>query len=247
MAAVGARVTAPLSGTSSPARAASSVDLPAPFGPTTPTREPGATVRETSASTSAGPRVTVRPVATRVADTAPTLVARDRGRDAPVDLHPPAGRMMSGPAGPGVLVRAGVGVARRPRADGPAQHRRRAVDGPGSRTRTCCSSTAGTRRTSDYWVQASGLAEYLPALPDNVWLGVSAGSMVMTPRIGSCFVEWAPAPDDRGLGVVDFSIFPHLNAFPSNSMADAERWAADIGGPDVRSTSRAPSRSWTGS
>jgi dipeptidase E len=31
--------------------------------------------------------------------------------------------------------------------------------------------------------------------------------------------------------VVDFSIFPHLNVFPTNTMADAQRWAQDIGGP----------------
>ncbi len=45
------------------------------------------------------------------------------------------------------------------------------------------------------------------------------------------FVEWAGAPDDRTLGVVDFSIFPHLNAFPTNTPAEAERWAADLGAP----------------
>jgi dipeptidase E len=77
----------------------------------------------------------------------------------------------------------------------------------------------------------SGLADALPSLPDKVWVGVSAGSMVMTPRIGAAFVEWPSAPDDRTLGVVDFSIFPHLNAFPENTMADAERWAAEIGIP----------------
>jgi dipeptidase E len=55
--------------------------------------------------------------------------------------------------------------------------------------------------------------------------------MVMTPRIGTDFVRWPSARDDRTLGVVDFSIFPHLNAFPTNTLADAERWAADIGGP----------------
>jgi dipeptidase E len=55
--------------------------------------------------------------------------------------------------------------------------------------------------------------------------------MVMTPRIGERFVEWPSAPDDRTLGVVGFSIFPHLNAFPTNTPADAERWAADIGVP----------------
>jgi dipeptidase E len=82
-----------------------------------------------------------------------------------------------------------------------------------------------------HWMRESGLADLLGSLPDLVWVGVSAGSMVMTPRIGTYFVEWASAPDDRTLGVVDFSIFPHLNAFPTNTPADAERWAADLGVP----------------
>ena len=82
-----------------------------------------------------------------------------------------------------------------------------------------------------HWVRESGLADLLPSLTDTVWVGVSAGSMVMTPRIGASFVEWPGAPDDRTLGVVDFSIFPHLDAFPENTLADAERWAADLGTP----------------
>lgn len=82
-----------------------------------------------------------------------------------------------------------------------------------------------------HWMRESGLADLLPSLPDTVWVGVSAGSMVMTPRIGAYFVEWTSAPDDRTLGVVDFAIFPHLNLFPTNTLADAERWAADIGVP----------------
>ena len=82
-----------------------------------------------------------------------------------------------------------------------------------------------------HWMRESGLADLLPSLPETVWVGVSAGSMVMTPRIGDYFVEWPGAPDDRTLGVVDFSIFPHLDAFPTNTMADAQRWAADIGVP----------------
>ena len=80
-----------------------------------------------------------------------------------------------------------------------------------------------------HWMRESGLADLLPSLPNMVWVGVSAGSMVMTPRIGSYFVEWPSAPDDRTLGLVDFSIFPHLDLFPTNTLADAERWAADIG------------------
>ncbi|MDP9818776.1 dipeptidase E [Spirilliplanes yamanashiensis] len=82
-----------------------------------------------------------------------------------------------------------------------------------------------------HWMRESGLAELLPSLPDTVWVGVSAGSMVMAPRIGDYFVEWPSAPDDRTLGVVDFAIFPHLNLFPTNTMADAQRWAADVGVP----------------
>jgi dipeptidase E len=82
-----------------------------------------------------------------------------------------------------------------------------------------------------HWMRESGLADLLPSLPDHVWVGVSAGSMVMTPRIGSDFVHWPAAPDDRALGVVDFSIFPHLDVFPTNTMAAAEAWSAEIGGP----------------
>ncbi|MBT0993774.1 Type 1 glutamine amidotransferase-like domain-containing protein [Cellulomonas sp. DKR-3] len=82
-----------------------------------------------------------------------------------------------------------------------------------------------------HWLRESGLADLLDTLPDTVWVGVSAGSMVMAPRIGQYFVEWPSAPDDRTLGVVDFAIFPHLDLFPTNTMADAERWAAGLDVP----------------
>lgn len=82
-----------------------------------------------------------------------------------------------------------------------------------------------------HWVRESGLSALLPSLPDTTWVGVSAGSMALTPRIGADFVNWPGAADDRTLGLVDFSIFPHLDGFPTNTMADAERWAADIGSP----------------
>jgi dipeptidase E len=85
-----------------------------------------------------------------------------------------------------------------------------------------------------YWMRQSGLADLLPSLRDMVWVGLSAGSMVMTPRIGQDFVQWKPpAGSDETLGIVDFSICPHLapDGMPGNSMAEAERWAADIGGP----------------
>ena len=90
-----------------------------------------------------------------------------------------------------------------------------------------------------YWMRQSGLADLLPTLGDMVWVGLSAGSMVMTPRIGEDFVIWKPpmgggnGPVDETLGVVDFSIFPHLDHpdLQENTMADAERWAATLTGP----------------
>jgi dipeptidase E len=80
-----------------------------------------------------------------------------------------------------------------------------------------------------HWMRQSGLADLLPSLGETVWVGLSAGSMVMTPRIGEDFVMWKPpAGNDETLGMVDFAIFPHLDHpdLPDNAMADAERWAA---------------------
>ena len=82
-------------------------------------------------------------------------------------------------------------------------------------------------------MRLSGLADLLPSL-ETVWVGLSAGSMVMTPRIGEDFVTWRPPTGgDETLGVVDFSIFPHVDnpALPENTMAAAERWAAELGVP----------------
>ena len=58
----------------------------------------------------------------------------------------------------------------------------------------------------------------------------------MTPRIGpDWFIGWTPPTgrDDTTLGLVDFSIFPHLEHpdLPHNTMANAERWAATLSNP----------------
>jgi dipeptidase E len=88
-----------------------------------------------------------------------------------------------------------------------------------------------------YWMRQSGLADLLPELPEVVYVGVSAGSMVVTPNFGETYDGWfcreppasnLPTSDDRALGLVDFSVFPHLDypSFPENSLVNAEKWAA---------------------
>jgi dipeptidase E len=84
-----------------------------------------------------------------------------------------------------------------------------------------------------HWMRQSGLADLLPSLDETVWVGLSAGSMVMTPRIGEDFVGWkAPTGADTTLGLVDFSIFPHVD----NKDLPASR------GRRTRSTIRQPSK-----
>jgi len=75
-----------------------------------------------------------------------------------------------------------------------------------------------------FWMQQSGVADMLPSLRRMVYVGVSAGSLVMGPRVPG---------GDRALGMVDFSIFPHLDHpdMPNQSMANAEEWAAKLSGP----------------
>ncbi|MBE2271348.1 MAG: Type 1 glutamine amidotransferase-like domain-containing protein [Anaerolinea sp.] len=81
-----------------------------------------------------------------------------------------------------------------------------------------------------YWMQQSGLADLLPSLRA-VYVGLSAGSMIMTPNIGQHFVGWTPPTGgDETLGLVDFAIFPHLDheMLPYNTLSHAEKWAAGM-------------------
>ncbi|MGF7073678.1 Type 1 glutamine amidotransferase-like domain-containing protein [Mucilaginibacter sp. 3215] len=82
-----------------------------------------------------------------------------------------------------------------------------------------------------YWMQQSGLAELLPSLLHKmVYVGLSAGSMIMT-RFGTTYGNHVlPANSDKSLNVVDFAIHPHLDYewFPENSLANIEKLAASI-------------------
>lgn len=82
-----------------------------------------------------------------------------------------------------------------------------------------------------YWMQQSGLASLLPSLlRKTVYVGLSAGSMIMT-SFGTTFGNHTlPAESDKSLGLFDFAIHPHLDyeAFPENSLANLEKLAATL-------------------
>lgn len=85
----------------------------------------------------------------------------------------------------------------------------------------------------NHWMRESGLVDLFPSLTRTVYVGLSAGTMVMAPHVGEEFVGWKPAGDEHGdsaLGMVGFSVFPHLDnpMCPENTMADAEKWAAKV-------------------
>ena len=86
-----------------------------------------------------------------------------------------------------------------------------------------------------HWIQESGLADLFPELRDTVYVGLSAGSLVLTPRIGELFASSNPRADgdDSTLGLVDFSIFPHLDS-PDRTMAASGAVGRRHQGPGVR-------------
>ena len=84
-----------------------------------------------------------------------------------------------------------------------------------------------------YWMRQSGLADLLPSLRrETVYVGTSGGAMVATPDFGgTTYDDSEPLTgSDRALGLVDFSLFPHLERedMPDTSLANIERWAAGI-------------------
>jgi dipeptidase E len=89
-----------------------------------------------------------------------------------------------------------------------------------------------------YWMRQSGLAELLPSLTETVYVGVSAGSIAVTPYNCDAEFDLQFVPDgsdmaagaDRALGLVDFTLYPHLGHpdMPDTTLANIEKWASGI-------------------
>ncbi|MET8267299.1 Type 1 glutamine amidotransferase-like domain-containing protein [Micromonospora arida] len=89
-----------------------------------------------------------------------------------------------------------------------------------------------------YWLRQSGLANLLPSLSDTVYVGVSAGSIAVTQY--NCDAEFDSqfVPDgsdmaqdaDRALGLVDFTLYPHLNHpdMEDTELSHIQKWASGI-------------------
>lgn len=87
------------------------------------------------------------------------------------------------------------------------------------------------------WIEKSGLGEALPELlKTRVYIGVSAGSMVMCPNNDLSMSErlWSEEvgeyDKDEALGYVDFLIRPHLNSsyFPNVNLENFEKISKEI-------------------
>jgi len=82
------------------------------------------------------------------------------------------------------------------------------------------------------WMRESGLADLLPSLRETVYVGISAGSMVTAPIFGETYDD-PPFIIEKGLGLVDFALLPHVDHkdHPESSMAKVERMAAEVPAP----------------
>jgi dipeptidase E len=82
-----------------------------------------------------------------------------------------------------------------------------------------------------YWMQQSGLADLLPSiLQKTVYVGLSAGSMIIT-RYGTTYGNHIlPAESDKSLKILDLAIHPHLDHewFPDNSLVNLKKLAATL-------------------
>jgi dipeptidase E len=79
------------------------------------------------------------------------------------------------------------------------------------------------------WMRESGLADLMPSLRETVYVGISAGSMVTAPVFGETYDD-PPFIIEKGLGLVDFALLPHVDHkdHPESSMAKVEQMAAEV-------------------
>ncbi|HOR02077.1 MAG TPA: Type 1 glutamine amidotransferase-like domain-containing protein [Candidatus Woesebacteria bacterium] len=83
-----------------------------------------------------------------------------------------------------------------------------------------------------HWFNKSGLSKVLPELlKTKIYIGVSAGTMVVTPSVLNAKSEKPPVLDfdkeikDEGLSLVNFMIEPHINSvwFPESNFVNLEK------------------------
>lgn len=103
-----------------------------------------------------------------------------------------------------------------------------------------------------YWMKHSGLADLLPSLrPETVYVGVSAGSIAMASLFGEAYVNLPNCSGERlssedlvfagpdgeltmtlvmaeGVGLVDFTIIPHVEYDNPQDVENAEKWAGRL-------------------
>jgi dipeptidase E len=89
-----------------------------------------------------------------------------------------------------------------------------------------------------HWMRESGLAALLPSLSESVYVGVSAGSIVLTPYNCDAEFDREFVPDgsdmaadaERALGLVDFTLYPHLDHpdMADTTLANIGKWASGI-------------------
>jgi dipeptidase E len=92
-----------------------------------------------------------------------------------------------------------------------------------------------------HWMRASGLSDLLPSLSNTVYVGVSAGSIVLTPYNCDAEFDLRYVPEgsdigedaDAGLGLVDFALRVHLDVkgFDDSTLPEVRKWAAGIPAP----------------
>ncbi|MFF5180449.1 Type 1 glutamine amidotransferase-like domain-containing protein [Micromonospora sp. NPDC000316] len=89
-----------------------------------------------------------------------------------------------------------------------------------------------------HWLRQSGLAALLPSLGDTVYVGVSGGSIAVTPYNCDAEFNLGFVPDgsgmaqdaDRALGLVNFTLYPHLDHpdMEDTTLPNIQKWASGI-------------------